>query len=231
MRVAKSQLGRLAVHQRDERGLVAGDALGEGDRGIVPRGGDDAVQQVADAHLLARRQEHGRAGLVAVPALPGLGPHRAHPVGPQLAAVDQVEDDVGGHHLRHRRRRDAPVRILGVEHRARAQVDHVGDRRRSFVGRRGGGGGEAKSRGEKSEIQGLARHLSGRNPRTVSVRPNWRAGRWSTRRSSSNYSRGWCGSWWSADRPCAPARRARARKPGCSRAGCWRCRGGAIRRR
>jgi hypothetical protein len=74
-----------------------------------------------------------------VPALPGLGADAALPFRVQLAALDEVEGHVSSHHLGHRRRRHAPIGILGEEHCARRQVDHVGDLGSGLEGRRRGG--------------------------------------------------------------------------------------------
>ena len=82
--------------------------------------------------------------------------------GLELAALDQVEGDMGGHHLRHRGGRHAPVGILGVEHRARGEIDH--DRRPSPAVSKGGAAAAAgmASEGERkaSEIADGLRVMS-----------------------------------------------------------------------
>ena len=48
--------------------------------------------------------------------------------------------------------------ILGVEHRARGEVDHVGDRGRRLERRRGGPGGHGEGGSGKQQVQWLAGH-------------------------------------------------------------------------
>src|SRR3546814_9626767 len=56
----------------------------------------------SDLNLLPRAQEHGRAAVAAVPFFPGVAVDGEDGVARQFAAVDQIEHDIGGHHLGHR---------------------------------------------------------------------------------------------------------------------------------
>ena len=145
VRIAEVAVGQpqplgIFVHHIGEGFLGAGNAFGEDDRGVVAGQGDDPVQQVLDADLLAGRKEHGRTRLRAMPFLPGLRPHRAHLVEAEVALLDQLEGDIGRHHLRHRCRRHPAIGVLGKQNCARGQVDQVGDLRRRLERRRLGGG-------------------------------------------------------------------------------------------
>ena len=201
MAVPKAEPLRIGVHLAGEGLLGPGDAFGEHHRRVIARQSDDAVQQIFDADLLVRRQEHGRAGGGAMPFLPGLGPHRAHLAERELAAVDQLEGDFGGHHLGHRRRRHARVGVLVVEHRARRQVDQIGDLRRRIELRRGGGrgageqdgGGGGKRKGARHERLDSPIELTGPVPIAVRSRPP--EPRPKSRRNSSNCNRGSRDNW------------------------------------
>ena len=134
--VEPQPLGRH-VHARGESFLGPRDALGQHDACVVPRQRDDSLQQIIDADVFARGQEHRRAGGGAVPFAPGFGANLNHLVELQLTALQHVERDIDGHHLRHRRGRHAPVGILRIQHRLRRQVDEVGNRCGCFERRRG----------------------------------------------------------------------------------------------
>jgi hypothetical protein len=141
----------MFVHQVDERFLGARDRLGQHDAGVVARQGDDAVQKVFYADLLVRRQEHRRSRGGAMPAAPCLRVHRDHLVQLELALVDKVERHVRGHHLGHRRGRNAAVGVAREQHRARGQVFEIRNRRGSGEGRRRGLDGECEGGGEERE--------------------------------------------------------------------------------
>jgi hypothetical protein len=129
-------LGAL-VHQARERLFGARNTFRKHDAGVVSGKGDDALQQIVDADLFIGGQEHRGARGGAVPALPRLRPNRELLVELELALLDQVERDIGGHHLCHRSRRHPPVGILGIEDRARRQVLQIGNGSRRFERRRG----------------------------------------------------------------------------------------------
>ena len=150
---------RQRVHLVGEGLLGPRDALGKHDRGVVARKRDDALEQVLDADLLARADRN----MVE----PACGPcHFCQVSGRtvhillrrQLALVDQLEGDLGRHHLRHRCRRHADVGVLGVEHRARIEVDQIGDLGRRIELRRGGGRGAGEEDGSGGGEKDGARH-------------------------------------------------------------------------
>ena len=99
--VGDAQLLGQHILLRDERLLGPGDALGQHDRGVIARQGDDPVEQIFDADLFIGRQEHRRSRCGAVPFRPCLRLYRAHFRQRQLALVDQLERQLGFHHLGH----------------------------------------------------------------------------------------------------------------------------------
>ena len=60
-RLGQADLARALGHLGAEVALVAGDAFGEHDAGVVGRLDDHAVQQVVDRHPAVERRKHGRA--------------------------------------------------------------------------------------------------------------------------------------------------------------------------
>ena len=136
----------FAVHQRDVIGFGTAQPFGQHHARIIARQGDDAVQQVFNAHLAVHVQEHGAA--LVVPRLPGFLTHQDRLFQIGFARLDQLEGNIDAHHLAHRCRRDALVGILGQQDTTGLQVFQEGDGGRSGIGRglrKGGRGGKEQS--------------------------------------------------------------------------------------
>lgn len=134
------QPGGMLVHQVGEGAFATGQMLGHRDAGVIPRGDDDAVQQVADRHLGIDLDEHlGAAGT------PGLLADAHHVGQVDVAAVELALHQVGGHQLGQAGRRQTLVGVVLDQHPAAVGVHENprlgGDlRRRRNHGLRGGYG-------------------------------------------------------------------------------------------
>ncbi|HMS80765.1 MAG TPA: hypothetical protein PKC20_14770, partial [Burkholderiaceae bacterium] len=89
-----AQALRLAVHLGRERRLAAPHRLGEDDRRVVARLHDQPAQQLLDGRRLGRIDEHPRAD-----RLPRGRRDRGALVERELALLDRVEREIGGHQL------------------------------------------------------------------------------------------------------------------------------------
>ncbi len=136
-----TNFSRYLIHSLDEKFLASIDADRQHRRGVVARDGDQPLEQFVDADLFARAQEHGRAAAAAVPFLPRRLVDREDGVARQFAVLDQVEHDIGGHHLRHRGGRKMFVGAARKEDRARIHVLEHHDRRLRRVERAADRGG------------------------------------------------------------------------------------------
>ena len=121
VRDGHAELAGPLGHLLGEGGLAAGEAFGDHDAGVVAGLDDDPLDEIADADLGARLDEHPRAfhrlRVRADQELGFLG---------DAAVAEGLEEQIERHQLRHRRRRDRLVGILGEEHHAGAVVDDQG---------------------------------------------------------------------------------------------------------
>ena len=123
---------RFLIHPLDECVLGAGDRLGERDRRIVARLDDHTVEQLLDAHRLARLDEHPRAF-----GAPRLLRHGHHLRGNDRLRAQRTEHEIRRHELGERRGIAFFGCISGGERLARQRVEQeVG--LRSDAGRRNG---------------------------------------------------------------------------------------------
>ena len=164
MAAGEAELLGILVHPLDERRLGARHAIGERDARVVARQGDDAEQQIGDADLLARREEHGRA--LAMPLLPGIGLESDLLIELHVAALDHVEHGIDRHRLGERGGRHVLIGILRVEHRTGVHILHERDRRRRverrrFRHRRRGHQDGDRSGGDQSSHQGTRFRYAG----------------------------------------------------------------------
>jgi len=113
MAVFQSDLLALLIHQRGKGLLAAGQTLGENEAGVVAGLNDHPLQQILDRDAAADRHEH-----LGSLAPPGALAHRQLVGQRRAPLLEHAEDDVGGHDLAHRRRRDALVRTLVEQYRA-----------------------------------------------------------------------------------------------------------------
>jgi hypothetical protein len=108
---------RVAVHQRREGRLVAGDVLGQRDAGIVAGLDDHPLEQRLDVDLLADLDEHPRA--LHAPRLLADGDLVGQR---QVAGADLVQHRVDGHDLGDAGRLDRVVDALLGQHVAAVHV-------------------------------------------------------------------------------------------------------------
>ena len=139
MAVGQPEPGAFAIHPLGEGFFGARHAFGQHDACVVAGQRDDTLQQILDADILARGEEHGRT--LRMPFAPRLRADGEGLIELQFALLDHVEHDIDRHHLRHGGRRHPAIGVLGEQYRARRQVFEIGDRRgRREIGRGGDAG-------------------------------------------------------------------------------------------
>ena len=164
MRVLHAEAAGLGVHLFGKLLLAAGHGFGQDDGGVVAGLDDQAVQQFIDGGGTARVDEHARAG-----RLVGAVGYRRPGVGLEGAVAQGLEHHVGGHQLGQRRRLDALVGGLAVEHRVGGDIEQEprtgGDVGRRHTGALGNGwarqGGQSQAGAQQQGRQGTAQHGAG----------------------------------------------------------------------
>ena len=97
--LVKPDLARALGHHHAEDRLVAGQSLGERDAGVVARLDDDAAQKVVDLHPAVDRREHAGGARRRAARAPGVLADDDFIVERDIALLDLVEHELGGHQL------------------------------------------------------------------------------------------------------------------------------------
>ena len=114
MRVRHAQALRFCIHQLRKALFGACHVLGNRLGRVVARLDDDAAQDVDHRGLAIERQVHARLG--ARPPAPGVLAYRNQVSLLELARAQRLLDDVGGHHLGERCRRQGFVHVGRGKH-------------------------------------------------------------------------------------------------------------------
>ena len=124
VRSGEAELLCETVHHLHERGLGAGDVLGERKRGVVAGLDDHSLQQVFDRDLLADLDVHRRAAELGRRLAPGVFADRDQVIELDAAFLERVEHDIGGHQLGQAGGLLPRIRVERREHAAAVVIDN-----------------------------------------------------------------------------------------------------------